>query len=555
MNIKIVQLSDAEKIRCLSDMDKPILRSMTLLRREMSAYQIVLFSDVPCSLRVNVESKLNGSVNLYVLKDAVMDYPGKPSWDDDYITGESGTMPDILVPIEEQNYMIQMSESVATVWVEVTPDVSCKPGSYPIMVSFNNSGLFSCVEQISVLQVMQVSVLPIEIKNQETVFTQWFHTDCISSYHDVPIYSEEHWRLIDRYMKSAVELGINMILTPIITPPLDVNQGLTRPCTQLVKITKCGEKYIFDFALLKRWISLCKKNGFKYYEMAHLFSQWGLDYSPNILIFENGVAEYRFGWNVPARDLAYRNFLEQFLPELILFLESVGIKENTYFHLSDEPRAEHLDNYRYARDLVEPLISGCPIIDALSDIDFYKTGLVMQPVTATDAIEPFLNEKVENQWVYYCCSQSAYVGNRFMAMPSYRNRILGLQLYKYGIKGFLHWGFNFYNSQRSFYKINPFVTTSADMSFPSGDSFTVYPGANGVYFSTRGKVFKEALQDIELLKMLEAKIGKEKVVGIIEEEAGMELTFSYYPRNAMFIPNLMNKIRNKLNTISEAVMD
>ena len=40
--------------------------------------------------------------------------------------------------------------------------------------------------------------------------------------------------------------------------------------------------------------------------------------------------------------------------------------------------------------------------------------------------------------------------NRFIAMPSGRNRVGGFLLYKYGINGFLHWGFNFYYSQNIF---------------------------------------------------------------------------------------------------------
>lgn len=546
MNLKIVQISNAEKIRNVADMDKRRVFRQELLLKEQFAYQLAIYCENACSLKVTVNTPLKNQVKLYVHKNSVMDYPGKVAWDDDYITNEPGLMPDLLVPLEEQNNIVQTNGTVATVWVEVVLSEDCAPGTYPITVAFSNEGLFEYGERISVSETMQIVALPNALKEQETIFTQWFHTDCIARVHNVPIYSEEHWCLIDRYMKLAVELGINMILTPIITPPLDVNPGVRRPCTQLVEITKEGKNYSFNFDLLKRWIDLCKKNGIMYYEMAHLFSQWGLFYSPNIQVTENGVTEYKFGWDVPAQDESYREFLTQFLPALIEFLKSEEIKEQTYFHLSDEPWAEHLENYRYAHDLVKPLIDGCIIMDAMSDIDFYQSGLVSCPVTATDCIEPFLRENIENQWAYYCCSQGAYVGNRFFSMPSYRNRILGLQIYKHGVKGFLHWGYNFYYSQRSLYEINPYVTSSADMSFPSGDSFTVYPSKDGAYASSRGKIFKEALQDIEICRMLEQKIGKEKVVELIEKEAGMEVTFSYYPRNTEFIPRLMNKMRAML---------
>ena len=61
--------------------------------------------------------------------------------------------------------------------------------------------------------------------------------------------------------------------------------------------------------------------------------------------------------------------------------------------------------------------------------------------------------------------------------------------------------------------------------------------------SMRAIVFKEALKDIELCRTLEKHVGKEKVVELIEKEAGMGIIFSQYPRNKSFIPSIMNKIK------------
>ena len=127
-------------------------------------------------------------------------------------------------------------------------------------------------------------------------------------------------------------------------------------------------------------------------------------------------------------------------------------------------------------------------------------------------------------------------------MPSYRNRILGLQMYKYNVKGFLQWGYNFYYSQCSRKKINPYVTSSADRAFPSGDAFSVYPGDNKPLPSLRVCVFKEALEDMEVCRLLESYIGREKVIEMIDTAAGQPLTFSSYPRNPYFVPELIEKM-------------
>ena len=57
---------------------------------------------------------------------------------------------------------------------------------------------------------------------------------------------------------------------------------------------------------------------------------------------------------------------------------------------------------------------------------------------------------------YYCTGQYVDVTNRFIVQPGYRTRILGTQMYKYQLDGFLHWGYNFYNAEHSIFPIDPY---------------------------------------------------------------------------------------------------
>ena len=133
-----------------------------------------------------------------------------------------------------------------------------------------------------------------------------------------------------------------------------------------------------------------------------------------------------------------------------------------------------------------------------------------------------------------------------MAMESWRTRILGALIYKYDIKGFLHWGFNFYNSMISYYLINPYVTTSADGSLPSGDPFLVYPAKDGAYPSIRGKVTYEAIGDINLLRTLEEYVGRDEVIKLIDEIAGFDIKFNSYPIDSEYLLKLRRAVTEKL---------
>ena len=96
-------------------------------------------------------------------------------------------------------------------------------------------------------------------------------------------------------------------------------------------------------------------------------------------------------------------------------------------------------------------------------------------------------------------------------------------------------------------KINPYEVTDAGGGFPSGDAFSVYPYENGATPSFRMKVFKNALEDISLLKLLEQKIGKAAVDSLIDSVAGLEVTFKSYPTDESFFEKLYSEAFKLLN--------
>ena len=139
------------------------------------------------------------------------------------------------------------------------------------------------------------------------------------------------------------------------------------------------------------------------------------------------------------------------------------------------------------------------------------------------------------------------MSNRFIAMPSARTRILGVQLYRYNIAGFLQWGFNFYSSVLSRKPIDPFAVTDGCDTFPAGDPFIVYPGENGEPLeSIRFMVFRQAIQDMRALQLLEKLAGRELVEAIIAEGLDEELTLTRYPRDNAYLHTLRQRVNAEI---------
>ena len=283
------------------------------------------------------------------------------------------------------------------------------------------------------------------------------------------------------------------------------------------------------------------KHGICNFEMSHLFTQWGAKAAPKIMATVDGEYRKIFGWETNATDSEYADFLRLFLKEFLAYMRSQdSADKRCYFHISDEPEEEHLESYLAAKAIVAPVLEGYPIMDALSNYEFYASGVSEHPIAMTTFAKTFVEHGVKDLWTYYCGDQG--VSNRFIAMPSARNRIIGAQLYKYDIVGFLHWGYNFYYNEKAYAFVNPFMNTCGEYFTPAGDCFSVYPGPAGKPWpSIRMLVFYDALQDIRAFELCEKLYGREFVMNLIEDEKH-PITFMEWPQGDNYLLDLRQKI-------------
>lgn len=524
--LKCLMLSSMAKVFAGEEPVSSPIQKLSILKNERTSFQTALYSDDKSDLTVELQvaCALAANIKVYTVEPIPSAMPAYKDHDDYYLSTEPGLFPDLLRPLE--GLVRLQSQQWQSVWFELDPAGKIEAGEYPVEIVFASNGKVLCSVSL-VVEIINVALPP-----QTLLHTNWFHTDCLATWYKTEVFSEEYWRIVENYVKNAVYHGINFILTPLFTPPLDTQPGGERPTVQLVDVIKQGDQYSFNFDKLKRWVDMCDRCGVEFFEMSHLFSQWGAKYAPKVEAVVDGKHVQLFGWKTWSASKKYTAFLTAFAAALNGFIDENGIKERCFFHVSDEPSLLQYNAYKKRSLLVEELFPGFPVIDALSDFKFYNKGAVKIPIPANNHIEPFIG-KVPELWTYYCCGQHKnYVSNRFFAMPSQRNRVLGMQLYKFDVKGFLQWGYNFWYSQYSIREINPFEESDAGKAFPSGDAYVVYPGDDGAPLnSLRLKVFYDALQDMRALQLLESFVGKEKTLALLEEGLSEPITFSSYPRS------------------------
>jgi len=520
----------------------PELKNATMLKNEIYSFQLAAWcvtdGNIHEYITLEVNSPISDCVKIFREGYVAATTPRPLGMcDDDYLFTEPKVCPDPLFEIKDSGAEIFNSQTRAF-WFSVEPNGKYS-GKYPVEILIKKqSG-----EELGSVS-FELEIIDASLPKQEFINSNWFHCDCIATLHNTEAFSDEYWNLIDKYMKVFRKFGLTMILTPVVTPPLDTKIGGERPTNQLVDVYLNKGEYSFGFDKLKKWIDLAKQNDINHFEIAHLFTQWGAKYTPKVMAYVDGEYKKIFGWEVESLSDEYRAFIKAFVPALTEELKSYGVFENCKFHISDEPMPEHKEQYLKAKELITEFINEDQLQDALADFDFYKEGIVKHPVVSNDHINKFLDAEAKGLWTYYCVCQGDKVSNRFMAMPSYRNRVLGLQLYKNDIEGFLQWGFNFWYSKLSARVIDPYMTNDSS-GFVSGDAFVVYPvDENGdVVCSTRLYVYNEAFQDLRALKMLENLTSRDYVLSFLDEI----YRFTDYPRNNRYFLELRDKINLEIS--------
>ena len=529
------------------------IKRLRMYKNEKAAIQLLVYDDADSWNAVRVfRFEVEGALSPYTKISAVENIPNylptpvtpKLAMESDpaFLNGaKPGLYPDLLHPLIHDGCYAFCQQQLRAMWFEFNPCENLEPGVYEIKLRITHKDGYY-VKEIP----FTVEILPASLPSEDHICTNWFYADCLADYYEVEPFSDKHFEICENFIKTAVESGINMILTPVFTPPLDTAQGGERTTTQLIGVTVENGKYTFDYTLFDRWARICDRCGVKYFEISHLFTQWGALHAPKIMATVDGEYKRLFGWETDSIGEDFVTFIRQFLTEFTEYIEKKGLKDRTYFHISDEPNEKHVERYMQNRENIVDILKGFKSLDALSHVEYYQKGLIEVPVPSESRIEDFMAEDIEERWVYYCCGPWTKATNRFFVQSGARTRSLGMQMYKYGIKGFLHWGYNYYNSQFSDEPFNPFLNANLGYWGSAGDGYIVYPGRNGkAWESIRLYYMYKAFEDIRVLRLCESFYGKDKVVAEIEAVYGKTLTFEECADESA----LMQKIRDRIDDL------
>ena len=517
----------------------PTLNKISALQGERLSIQLLYVDEGKPYLpkrpycAVELSGELSRGAVIRDVRSVPIERPVHPdSYDSNYLRTTPGIYPDILTPLRYGGKIIISRDKLRSVWIELEiPDTVS--GVLPLDVSIflesasvgeTGEAVFERCE-ISKNRI-EIEVIDAKLPDQELIFTQWFYADGLATYYDVPVWSERHFEIVEAFIKAGARRGRNMIYTPLLSPALNVLPPFERLNTQLVDVSVTNGEYSFDFTKLDRWVDICERAGVKYYEISHFYHQDQARHSAQVYGKRDGVPCRLFGWETLSTDPEYVRFLRALIPAFLDYMRSRGLDKNCYFHISDEPTREHIENYLTVKGNIADLLEGYTVMDALSEIEFYKSGAVECPVPVTKKIEPFLEENIPNLWCYYAGFTTVDCANLLCAMPSWRGRSLAMQMFKYNVTGLLHWGYNYYNNRASGDTINPYLDLAGEDWVAAGDTFVVYPAFDGTPVeSLRMMTYEEIITDYRAMRLAESLTSHDTVVSAMEKALGDTITF------------------------------
>jgi len=469
-------------------------------RGEVATFQIVVRPAEKMRLRAKVtpfRAMDGGGAELtadpprfvgYVPVDRPIQNPPK-----DQLRKPPAEFPDPLLEIEEIEVPANTTQPI---WITVPVPLDATPGIYAAgwdLAAGRSPAAGRSRLAIGSLSTNALSlrVYPAAVGPSRLWVTNWFAMHWPHMKIDPKPGSPEYWALLRRYAHNMAEHRQNVALIS----PLDL----------ATFTAKSDGALDIDFSTFDRWVEIFTEEGvIGRIEGGHIGGRkagWESPFVVSIRRLSEGRAESA---SVDPESPEADRFYARFFPALVEHLKARGWHDKYLQHLADEPIASNIASYRAMAALARKYAPSLRIVEACHTKDLAGSIDVWVP-QLNYLHDDFAHYKArqkagEEVWFYTCVFPQGEYANRFIEQPLAKTRLLHWINFRYGITGYLHWGYNHWTQE------SPFTHTTRPHPgppyLPAGDAWIVYPGSDGPLDSIRHEAMRDGIADYELLSQL-----------------------------------------------------
>ena len=460
-------------------------------RGEHASLQVVVRSDAALSgLKAEVtpfERKGGGRLTAIAPRFVGYAYVDRPTQNPPktVLREPPADFPDPLMEVDQIDVDAGMAQPV---WVTVHVPLDTPPGLYRAQLHL--SGLVEGAPARATCP-LAVRVYPVTVKSTRLKVTDWFQVN--TNHLDVKVEGneEEYYALLGRFAKNMADHRHNVAL---ISP---LSLAVFSPGPE-------GALRV-DWSKFDRFVEVCQEAGLVgMIEGGHIGGRtegWTSPFGVTIVTIEGEKAvSKRVDPSSPEADAFYA----WYFPALIAHLKEKGWLDRYVQHLADEPIPGNLESWRAIAQLVRKYAPELRTIDANHSKELVGSMDIWVPqlnYLKNDYAHYRERQKAGDEvWFYTCVFPQGEYANRFIEQPLMKTRLLHWINFKYGITGYLHWGYNHWQSKDPMKNTTP--AHSGPPYLPAGDAWIVYPGTIGPWDSIRWEAMRDGIVDHELLSML-----------------------------------------------------
>lgn len=362
---------------------------------------------------------------------------------------------------------------------------------------------------------LDISVIDFDYSMVEKSFflDLWQHPSSWARANNLEYFSDEHFKVIEKYLSGMAKLGQNVIDLVISDFPwagqkcYSVYENPSRLYEyNIVGVSRREGKLAVDFSNMDRYIDLCMSLGID--EEINLFGMIGLwdrvdfgspldDYDDPVRIRvydeDKGIFTY----------IRNKSELGEYFKLVIDHLDDKGLLDITKV-IGDEPSSVEIFS-RYSRFIDESCGRNLSYKYALHSSPFFDEyeGSLSSFSVNTLQLGDFCDgenyvEKLEKNsydmaW-YACWFPEKF--NTFIKSPLIESRYIGLYTYVWKMKGMLRWAYGLFVEDEHDVRYKP-------ERWPAGDMYFVYPDKNGGFrHSLREMNMKYSIQDFNIFRGL-----------------------------------------------------
>lgn len=371
---------------------------------------------------------------------------------------------------------------------------------------------------------MKVEVLPAalpEPRDWEFYINIWQDPSGVAGAHEVEHWSDEHWRLLEKYAENFVAHGMDVITTSIVYDPWGSQSGY--PFETMVEWKYPGEyakgraeSFEWDFSVFDRYVALMMDAGMT--EKIDCFSlvegPW-ININADIRYMDTQSGTYRT-LDLTLGDSVWQEVWAAFLPVFRNHLKKKGWFEKAFLAFDEKPEKEMRVIYDFliatAPDFKVSIAGGYPgderkwsdeVILHYGELDT-EEGL---------AAHKWLIEKMrsEGRYISFYTACTPHYPNVFLFSQLRESRLLPWLALKWNLSGYLRWAVSAFPAD---------VWSQPNYKWHSGDMYFVYPGEDGPLDGMRWELFRQGVQDCEALRIARQmceKAGRNDLLGRLSQ--------------------------------------